>query len=55
MLKRKYPQDNLGRRSGQHRRKTFVAKKKNLRRSDIDRRNKNDRRRLFRNNDKYEK
>ena len=48
MLKRKYPQDNLGRRSCQDRRKTFVAKNKNLRRSDRDRRNQNDRRQLLR-------
>ena len=48
MPKRKYPQDNLGRRSGPDRRKTVVPKKKNLRRSNRVRRNQNDRRQLLR-------
>jgi hypothetical protein len=38
MLKRKYPQDNNGRRSGKNRRKSFVASKNKIRRSDKERR-----------------
>ena len=46
--KRKYKQDNLGRRSGKQRRKTFDATKNRVRRSDRDRRNQTDRRRSLR-------